>query len=544
MQSFRDLKRLRELVDILFKHEFGFLIDKLKLKRYLLLHKRLQKDKLTKEPSDFAKRLRLIFEDLGGAFIKLGQILSLNLDILPENITEELTKLQDSVKPVPYTEIREIIEKEFNAPMHKIFLKFFKEPIASASVGQVHKAVLKNGKKVAIKIQRPKIQEKFQTDIDLMYKLARLLERHYPESKQYNPIKLVDQFKEYTEKELNYLIEAKNIDIFYRNFAKDSKIKIPKVYWTYTTKKVLCMEYINGTKIKDLKEKDKTLIKKIIDNFMKQIIELGTFHADPHPSNILVLNDKIALIDFGIIGKIDSELKEKIEDMFIAIVQGDKEKITESFINLGFLEEGINKENFEADLTEYLSEYYDTSMKAIEAKGFFTNLLKIARKYNMKFPSNFLLLIKALITLEGTCKGLDDNFNIIQHFKPHIKKLIAKKTSTPYLISSFKQSLLEFSGLIKELPKDFRESFRKKGKIKVDIEDKDIKKFTFQIDRAVNRVSFGIIIAGLLISSALIIPLKIEPFIYGIPWISFILLIASFILIIILFVSTEREKEE
>lgn len=530
-QTFKDLNRLRQIVEILFKHELSFLVEKLKLKTHLPISKRIR---LRKEsPSSVQKHLRLAMQELSGAFIKLGQLLSLRADLIPKEYANEFSKLQDQVEPFPYEQAKQIIEAEFKANIHSVFLKFEKKPIAAASVGQVHKAILKNGNKVAVKVQRPNIEEVFKTDIDLLYHLADLVEKHYPELKQYNLKQIVNEFEDYTKKELNYLTEARNIEIFYKNFHNDKHIKIPKPYLQFTTKKVLTMEYIDGKKVSDTKINKKQVVKIISDCFLKQVLDYGFFHADPHPGNIFILKDKkIALLDFGIIGKLDDSLRNKIEKLFVSLVQADKENLASSFIDLGMVDSNIDIEQLKEDMSSHLGPYYNLSINQIDVSSALYDILTLSKKYNMKLPSNFVLLIKAIATTEGFCKELDPDYNFVKSSKPHVNKIISKKTDPKYLMSALKTNILNFKDLFQNFPKDFKRLIKSKEKVKVDIEDEDIKRLTSPINLALNKLSIGIIVAGLIIAASLLVTTKLQPLVLNIPLLSLILYLIALILIL------------
>jgi len=527
-QTFKDLGRLRQIVNVLFKHELSFLIHNLKLKTHLPISKRIR---LKKEaPNTLQKQLRLAMQELSGAFVKLGQLLSLRADLIPKEFAHEFSKLQDKVEPFPFEQVRKTIESEFNKPLYEIFLKFEKKPIAAASVGQVHKAILKNGKKVAVKIQRPNIKEVFKTDIDLLYHLAELAEKHYLELEQYDVKQIIKEFEDYTEKELNYLIEGRNVETFYRNFLNNKHIKIPKPYLDYTTRKVLTLEYIDGKKVSETKINKKKIVKIISDCFLKQVLKHGFFHADPHPGNIFILKDgKIALLDFGIVGKIDSSLRNKIEKLFVSLVQADKETLASSFMELGIVKD-VNIEQLKEDMNTHLGPYYNLPLNQIDISSAFYDLITLSRKYNMKLPKNFVLLIKAIATTEGFCKELDPNYNFVKSSKLYIKKIIFKKTDPEYILSSIKSNLITFKDLIQSFPKDFKRFIASKEKVKVDIDDEDIRRLTLPVNLALNRLSLGVITAGLLIAASLIIPTKLQPLILNIPLLSLFLYLLALIL--------------
>jgi len=546
LQTFKDIGRLRQIIYVLFKHQLGYLIHRLNLRHHLNLKDRMELRKQDKLPDSIPVHLRLAMEELSGTFIKLGQLLSLRPDLIPKEYADEFSKLQDSVPSFPFSIVKETIESEFKRPLNSIFLEFQEQPIAAASVGQVHKAKLKNGTIVAVKVQRPRIEEIFKTDIDILYKLTNLIEQNYPELKKYNLRQIVKEFEEYTKNELNYLVEARSIGIFYKKFENDKKIKIPRPYFEYSTKKVLTMEFIHGVEISKagliLKEK-KQAVKLVVDCFLKQVLDYGIFHADPHPGNIFITRDKkLALIDFGIVGKISDDLRKKIENLFIALVQGNRVLIADFLIALNIVDEDINIEEFRDDLSLHLEKYYDTSLSQVDMSSLLYDLLALGKKYNMRFPSNFVLLIKAIATTEGFGKELDPDFNFVQACKPYVDKIIDNKTSPEYIVNSLKENMLNFKDLLTDLPSNLKTFLSRKEKVRVDVDDSDIKRFTYYINKSLNRLAIGIIIAGLIIGSGLIIQSEIKPIVFNIPLLALICLIMALFLFIALIRSIEKEK--
>src|SRR3990167_2227980 len=505
--TIKEVSRLKQIAMVLAEQELFLLVDKLKLKRHIPIN---HSPKYVQDKSEIPVRLRLAMEDLSGAFIKLGQLLSLRADLIPKEYAQEFSKLQDEVKPFKFEKVKQIIEDEFEQPLSELFLKFDMEPMAAASVGQVHKAMLNNGKIVAVKVQRPNIDKVFETDISLLYHLASLLEKHYPELKDYNFMQIVKEFEDYTKNELDYLCEARNIDIFYNNF-KDDQIKIPKVYWNHTTKRVLTMEFIDGKKITEVAKNRPFYVKQIVESYLKQTMEYGIFHADPHPGNIFVMeNQRLALLDFGIVGHISDELREKFENLFISLIKGDRDLLAESFIDLQIVEQEINMEQFKDDLSVHLGKYYDVPLQKIGISSALYDALSIARKYRMKFPSNFVLLIKATATVEGFGKELDPKFNFVNACMPYVEALEKRKKSPSYLLGIFRKNMWKFRKDFVNFPDEIKKIL-KRGKVTVDVEDKDIRKFTLYIDTALNRLALGIILAGLIIGSALIMQSRLEP---------------------------------
>ncbi len=551
-QTYKDFRRIQQIANVLFQQELGYFVDKLDLKSQLPFRKRLQLMKFAKPKDSVPKRLRLAMEELGGSFVKLGQLLSLRPDLVPQEYLDEFTKLQDSVKPFPFEVAKIIIESELKNPLSKVFSYFSKEPIAAASVGQVYEAVLKNGTKVAVKVQRPGIRQVFATDIDLMYHLARLLEKHMPESRNFNPVGIVDEFEKYTRKELDYIAEGKNIDSYKEAVVYEKNVVIPKVYWDYTTSKVLTMEFMEGIKISSIKDfrrlgvKGDYLSNTLVKLFVKGVLYFHFFHADPHPGNILLMkNKKIALLDFGIMGRLSPELTEKIGMLYFGLINADINTITDRLINIGMVSSQINKDEFKSDVSEAWSKYYDTSLSQVNMTGFFWDTLRIGKKYDMKFPAEYVLLMKAMITTEGVIHKIDPSFNFVKAGKPIFQSYVKERTSPEYLLKGAKKTLADFKDLLVRFPIDAQkilDKLEKEPDRQLDINDADIKKFTVEIERSSNRMTLGIIMASLVVASSLLILAKVPPFVWGLPLYSLIGLIMAGVLLMMVVILTLIEK--
>lgn len=498
----RDLKRFKDIASVLLIIESeDILINKLGLGRVFKKHDNIQ---------DKTVQLREGFEKLGATFIKLGQLLSLRPDLIPSVYCEELRKLQDHVEPFSSNTAKEIIEKELGKKIKTIFKSFDPKPIAAASIGQVHKAQLKNGKHVVIKVKRPNIEKKFSTDMDILLYLAQYWEKHArPEIVK--PTQIVQEFKRYTDQELDYINEARNIEKFYNIFLTDPEVIVPQVYWDYTTSNVLVMQRITGKRIDqslpDSPEKRHELMQKIAHLEFVQIFENGVFHADPHPGNIFITRaKKIALIDFGIVGVFDEELKSQITDLFIALIEKDLPLLTSSMTALGMADDNeINERELREDLREYLGKYYSTELKVMKISEIFERLIFIARKHKLLLPSNFVLFGKSLVTLEGLGEEIDEHFNFVESAKPYVQELIAKKTKPAALAFSFKKFYRRMIYFTEKFPKqsnelvhDVKVADRSLNRIHEDIET-----LNYQMDKSSHRMVLGLIISALVIGGAL-----------------------------------------
>ncbi len=552
IKTFKSLKRLRQISNVLFKEEMGYVIDRLKLKKHLNIHKRVKPSEF-KKPIDAPQvRLRRVMETLGATFVKFGQLLSLRYDVLPPEYCDEFSKLQDSVKPFPFSKAKVIIESELKKPLKEVFKSFDARPVAAASVGQVYRAVLKDGRVVAVKVQRPNIEETFKIDIGLLHYLAERAEEHFPELERYYIKDLVGEFEMYTERELNYKIEAKNIEDFYNSFKDNPKVKVPEVYWDYTTNRVLVMEYVKGVKMSEVKNflkyksSKKGVVETVIGSIVKQIFVHKLFHADPHPGNIFIrTSNKIAFLDFGIVGRLTPEMIDNIEDLIIGVSKPDINLIAKSFLEIGSLDESIDLKSFKNDFVDAMGVYYNATLKHVDLRGFLMTSLTLAKKYHLKLPLNFVLLIKCFITLEGLCLKYYPDFNVFNFMKPYAFEMIKQRSKPTYILNSLKKNLTETSEFLRALPSDFHTLVRTlKYGTKTEMEMKDMRAFTLELDRSSNRLTYGMIIAALIIASAIVIKMEVYPIYNGIPLLAYLAMGLAAIMSFILFISIAREGRE
>ncbi len=549
IKEVRDINRLREILTVLFEEGFDFLIEKIRLKHKILVTKRIKARIAKKKGFPLEKRLRLTLERLGPTFIKFGQVLSVRPDLIPKAYIKELEKLQDNVPPFPYAIAKEQIKKELNKNINEVFAEFEKNPIASASISQVHKAVLKNKKIVAVKIQRPDVKQIMETDIEIMFYVAKLLENRMPKIKALNPTKIIDEFAKWTEKELDFKKEAINAKRFAKNFSKSKIVKIPEIYEQLTTSKILVMEFIDGIELHNIKQikKEKINLKPLIDKgfeaILTQVFIHGFFHADPHPGNIIITKDrKIAFVDFGIVGHFDENLKQKSIDLFYGIIQNDTETIVNTLTELSDVEIE-NKDELKYEISDILEPLQTSNIDNIKVSRILEEIMDITLSYGVKMPMPFVLFGKTVITLEGIALEYDPKFNIIKSSKPFIEKLIRQRYNPVYVFNTFMKNMLKFRKFAEEFPEQSQKALKRieKGTIKVDIEDTDIKKLSLEIDKSGNRVAYSMLIAALLIVSALTINFG-KPFFLNAPLIPFLSFSVALILSLILLVSILREK--
>jgi ubiquinone biosynthesis protein len=529
-QKFKDLKRIEQILSSLVKYELGHFVNVLKMKHIIPAYLRARKESYIKTNTD-PKTIKNILEELGGAFIKLGQFLSLRPDLIPHEYCEKFRELDDNVKSFNGDIAKKIVEEELKK-INKKLIYFNKKPIASGSIAQVHEAIIEN-KKILIKIKRPNIENIFSSDISILKLIAKLLNERYEHVINLNEI--VEEFEKYTNDELNLMHEANNMQIFYNNFKEDKDIKIPLVYLNYCSKNVLVMEYIHGIKFQkvlsfNIKRK-KEISKKYSDAIFKQIFVHRFFHADPHPGNMILLkNDKIAFVDFGITGEISNELLDKLKLTFISLISGNAEEFTESLINLNIAKKNINKENLTNQLKNLLRDYYNKSLDKMNFGIILNKAFHIAKRNHLHLPSELVLLGKTLITVEGVCVEIDPKFNIVKTYKPHLIEF----EINDYFVK-FKDKMKKMKNLFFNFPEKtetFMEDIKEVDQSMKDI-DQDLKKLNTNIIYSVDIIGLSLLFIGFLVSSVILMNFG-EPFIAEIPLTSFIGFILSMFFLVIL----------
>ena len=550
IKEVRDLGRFRQILAALFEEGFDFLIYNIGLNKHIPFTKILKKNLKSPQNSKPEVRLRRTLEKLGPTFIKFGQLLSVRPDLVPREYAKELEKLQDHVPPFPFKQVKEILEKDFGRKLSDIFGSFEKNPIAAASISQVHRAVLKTGEEVAVKIQRPDVKKIMETDIEIMEYIAHVAENNMEDMKKFRPVKIIDEFKEWTEKELDFKLEARNAKRFYQNFKNSKTVHIPKVYDEMTSERVLTLEFIDGIELHDVEQIKKRklnfnrIIKNGFDSIMTQVFVHGIFHADPHPGNILVMNDNsIAFVDFGIVGYFDENLKNKCIDIFYGIVEQDADVIMQTLAGMG-MDSDTDYEELRSDIGIIIQPLQNSSVNQIKISKVIEEILEIGLHHKIKIPASFVLFGKTIVTLEGVALEYDPDFRLAETSKPFIESLIRKRTSPIYMMKNFMHNMNRYRKFAEDFPEKAERALDKiqRGTIKVDIEDTDIRTLALEIDRSSNRVAYGLLIAALLITSSILINVEKGPTILGIPILAFLSFVFASMLLFILFISIVREK--
>lgn len=531
-RNIRSIRRYRTILSVLIKYGFGHIVEQLNINYYLELGRKMvnlghprEMDRLSQP-----ERLRLAMAELGPTFIKLGQILSTRPDLIPREYVEEFGKLQDQAPFVPLAQIKAQIEDDFACSVEQLFLDFSPTPLAAASIAQVHRAQLRTGEEVVIKVRRPGIRELLETDLDILMGLAYLIERHLPSNEVYEPTTIVKEARRTLLREIDFTREGHTIDRFSANFSGDPTVVIPKIFWDHSSERVLTMEYIAGIKVSDIEQLQlagydcKTIARNGAEAFLRQVLFHGLFHGDPHPGNIFVLpRNTICMLDFGMVGRLGDDLRQQLVDLLLAVLARDADRIISQLLYSGELTEEVSIRDLKRDLTDFIDDYYEIPLQQINAGKLLGSFIEILAHYRIRFPADLMLLAKALVTMEGVGRQLDPNFNMIGHLKPFMEKLVHERTSARGIAREAGRSFLAYSSLLRNLPRDLKELVNRlnRNKFKIDLEHRGLDKLITDLDKSSNRISFSLLISALIVGSSLIMLTDKGPLIFEFPALGF-----------------------
>jgi ubiquinone biosynthesis protein len=522
-RSFRHINRYREIVFVLIKYGLGDLIGHTKSFGTGIFSKKVDKKGNTRidlRKASTYEKIRLAIEELGPTFVKFGQVMSNRPDILPEAFIKELEKLQKQVPPFPFEMANKIIEEELCEKRDECFQEMDPVPLASASIAQVHRAVLKTGEEVVLKIQRPNIIKQIETDIEIMQFLAKKIQRQMPEFSGIDAPAIINEFKATIRRELDFNKEISHIERFQNNFKDDLDIHIPKIYKDLCSKNIIVLEFIDGYTINDLMNKTnhgiepKSIAQKGANFILKQVFTYGFFHADPHPGNILVLPDsRICFIDFGMTGTLPKKFRSYLADMILGFVNQDAALIVKVLKKFTVDSSNFNSDELELRVSELVEEFTYIPLNKIDSTQIIEKLLDLLVQFRLRLPPVVYMLLKALVIIEGVARKLDPDFNISEYVKPFAKKLLKARINPIELVKSnyskifdFAHQLVEFPGIAFEVTEMLRD-----GKIKVGIEQKGINPMLENSKKNSQIIAYSIISSGFFIGSAMIISAKIPP---------------------------------
>jgi ubiquinone biosynthesis protein len=521
-----NFRRYNQIIRVLFRYGFEDLVSYLEEQKRFKFLRTLIPRSTYRSATMLTKweKMRLVCEDLGPSFVKFGQILSSRSDLLPEPLIKELEKLQDNVPPIPGERAIDVIEFELQGKIPDLFAWFETEAFASASMAQVHKAILKTGERVVLKVQRPGIKELIEADIRVMLYVAEVFSKRIPSLRSFDPVGLVRNFEESIMRELDFVHESVNVQRFHINFTADKNneghIYSPRVFQDFTTGKVLAMEYIEGVKISDLPKLEKegfdrkVLAKRLAISYFRQIFDYGFFHADPHPGNLLVLpGNRICFLDFGMMGNIIKKDIEQFGTLFLAVQAKDVRKIIRALQSLSDSPVIKNFRPLEADLNEFVHNHSVRSIHKNEMSSVLMELRDIVIKHGLKVPSHFFLLARSLVTVEGVIHSLDPQLDLSRMAKPYMIEAMAKRYDPLKFSKHLFNSIYEMGIYMEEFPRDLKNAIRKinSGEMKVDLHHKGVDPLVHTINRVSKQIVSGLIITGLVVGSALLIIYQAGP---------------------------------
>ena len=523
----RNLARLHEISLVFVRHGLGDFLRRIgvatileRAGEVLLWNESSRSEQL--EPQ---QRLRLAFEELGPTFIKLGQMLSMRDDLLPPKWTAELARLQSSATPTPFDQILKVIEQSLGAPHTEFFVDLDPQPAGAASIAQVHRARLPDGRNVVLKVRRPGIERKVEADLRLLAQIARLVENNMADARRYQPVRIVEEFRASMMRELDLAIEAHNIERIGRNFRDEPYVSIPRVYPQWTSESMNVQEYIDGISAEDPARVEasgldlKLLAQRGVDNVLKMILEDGFFQADPHPGNVLYLpGNRIAMIDFGMVGRMSGARRNQIIDLLAGITRRDSEPMVEVLLDWAG-EEPVDEDRLTADVDELVSDFADLPVKDMRMVELLGRVTTLMRTHGIVLPSDLTLMFKALMTLEGSGRRYDPDFVLADRLKPFVERALGARYAPAEMGRRGGANLLHMIDQLQGIPRDVGRLLKdaRRGRLRLDLDLKRLDKFVGVLDRTINRMTIGIMTASVVIGSSMVMTVTSGPELWGIP---------------------------
>ncbi len=506
---YKHLARYREIATVLIEEGFGYLLDEIGLTRFLRASDRLRRRERREEMQfSLAERARRAMERLGPAFVKIGQILSTRPDLLPEEFETEFRKLLDQVPAVGFDVVSRVIEEELGGPVDELFLSFDREPLAAASIGQVHAAMLHTGEEVVVKVQRPDIERVMATDLDILLTQAQFVERNTVWGRDYNLVAIAEEIGHVLRAELDYLAEGRNAERFAAAFAGDETVAFPDVHWNLTTRRVITLERFHGIKLNDVRRigaegfDRKTVAKRTVRAYFKMVFEDGFFHADPHPGNILVLGDgRVGFTDFGRVGNVSQQLREQFSDFFLAVVDRDAPSVVDGLLEIGVAPERINEAGLENEAVRLFSRYYGVDLADLHVAVVIEEVLRVVRQYRLRIPPEISVVLATVMVLEGVAYETDPTFNFIESARPYAQHLVAERLTPAGLYQRVSRFGRRSGRLLSDLPDSLNRLMRRAadGSLAIDVRPMGFDAVMDQLREMVYRLSFSILIGSFVI---------------------------------------------
>lgn len=521
--TLRSSTRLAQILSVLMRHGFGHMVVTLRLERFVPFRKKIARELMPSQAEDLpgiATRAARVLEDLGPTFIKLGQALAARPDLMPMEFQTAFRRLHDQCRPFPLEQVRGVVEKSLGRPIGELYESFEEAPFASGSIGQAHFARILGGQEVVVKIRRPDIQRIITDDIALLRTLAELVERHMPQYRMYRPQMLVEEFAHTLRHELDFINEAAITARFHESFSENTKVHTPRVYWDLSSREVLTLERLEGATITPetdfaaLHLERKALARSLLDAFFLQYFEMGVFHADPHPGNLLALApDRWGLIDFGQVGRLDADLRGRLATLLGAAARRDLDLVIDVLDDLGTLPEDIDRTHLKNDLATLLDKYYGLPIKRIRIGVLFEEIVELAREHRVVLPRDFILLGKSLASVGGMALTLDPDCSPIEVISPKLQTLLFDRLSPKRLGNTLRSNAYHVATMLNQGPRMLRRFFNTlmRGQTRLIFRHEGLESFINELDRSSNRIAFSVVVASIILGSSIIMQANVGP---------------------------------
>lgn len=525
-RTYRHLNRYRAVAAVLAKHGFGDLLHVMGLDTVVESGLRSLLRRRAADTTSRPERVVLAVQELGPTFVKAGQYLSTRADLLPAAYRRELSKLQDDVPPFPAEEARRIIEEDLGEPVSRLFARFENRPLAAASIAQIHSARLHDGREVVVKVERPDIRRIVSVDLEIMAKLAEVAERHSDEWRRRQPTRVIAEISRSLDREMDFALEAAHTERFARQFEDEPTVRVPAVHRALSSARVLTLERVSGFKADDPSALERAgldpriVAENMSNHYLAMIFIHGFFHADPHPGNLFIQPEHvIAYVDFGMTGRLERATRENLADVIYAVSERDEGLLSRSLLALAEYDSEPNFREFQSDMAELMDQYAYRPLAEWRLGRMLEQLFQTTARHGVRIPADLFLMVKALTELESFSRNLDPNFDVISASGPYVRRVHDEKTSPGRVAEKLADAGRESLELLSSAPTELREILRqaRRGRLVIEFEHKGLDPVLNELDQASNRLAYAIMLAALVIGSALLVHAGVPPYWRGIP---------------------------
>ncbi len=513
-RPYAEIARFRQIGEILLKNGLGFLVERLELGRFIPAWRRrmAESDRQLARPS-IPERVRRTLEELGPTYIKLGQLLSTRPDLLPPDYIAQLSLLLDSAPPVPAKDVRQVLEAELGQVVENIYAEFDWQPIASASIGQVHRATLHDGARVVVKVQRPGVEGVVEADLDLLLRQLRFVEGRSAALREYGFSELLAEFASALREEMDYTSEGRNADRLRENLKDDPRALVPRVFWAHTTRRVITMEDIAGCKLSEPERLraggyDLAAIAQwVVELYLRQVFQDGFFHGDPHPANILVSGERIGFVDFGMVGHLSERAKASLRDLLMAVVTQDVDEMVRTLVHMGATIGRHDSQALARDLERLLWRYWGLALEEVPLGEFLGEVFAAAFRHRLRLPAELAVLARTVLLLEGVAQRLDPGFELVATAQPFVAQLVRERYAPAHLSRQGLRALRQLERLAQEVPPRLGSISAQldEGRLTLGLDVRRLDQVLRKLDVLVNRLAFSIVVAAMIVGSSLVI---------------------------------------